>query len=1106
MFLQTNNITLEVLDTGDIRSISYQDICINQLFPNHIDTMAANIYLRIKEKGSYIVHPLLGKESNGQFAVLENSKQLVYKGQASGISYTVVYTLAEDKWFIDVKLHPTFAESAKTIDLIYGQDIGLASKGHIQGNEAYNSQYIDHKVFETEQGYIVCSRQNQWQASGQTGFPMLQQGSFQQVRSFSTDGYPFYGLSYKIDGQLKELHSETLNNRVYQYEFAYTSLQTLETSLDEPAYFTFYGIVNPSIETAITSPIPMDVIRENYTSPNWESLDMAAAFQNVSTVIPCISSLSFTDEEINSMYNIKRHIESKDGKLLSFFGENHEHVVLMEKELQVERPHGHIMLSGTSDFIHEDLLATTTYIYGVFSSQTVVGNTSFNKLTTNCRNALNVSKVSGQRIMIKRNGIYTLLTMAGIYELGYNYTKWFYKFEDDVIELISYTNHKSPTLTLELHSKNNKSYDIAVFCELCNGPGPYDAPFQYEFKDQTVTIRHDANTLSGSSYPGLHFNITADQAFDLHNDAFFYQNLQTRKEPYLVWEFRQVQQVTMTTTGFIQAEEVEVLPTTFEHEKNTFLDWINIATNGFSVELNKNTEFSEEVDQMNDLVFWYSHNARVHFLSPHGLEQFGGAAWGTRDVCQGPFEYFLSFQNYPVLKNMLLTIYRHQYEENGNWPQWFMFDRYYTIQHHESHGDIIVWPLKALSDYIKATGDFTILKEELEYTHITGYEFTKHTEPLAKHVRKQIDYILQNFIPNTHLSCYGDGDWDDTLQPSNPALRKSMVSGWTVTLTYQVFREFGELMLSHDPELSKELTQISSEIKKDYHHYIIKNGVTSGFIHFDGDDIKYLLHPEDKTTGLNYRLLPMTRSCISEMFDLSEANTHYSLIKEHLYHPDGVRLMNRTCTYRGGVNTYFKRAETAANFGREIGLQYVHAHIRFIESMAKLGKVDETWDNLLKVLPINIKNHVPNASYRQSNCYFSSSDGEFDNRYEAMADFDKLKSGSIPVKAGWRIYSSGPGILLNQLISNVLGLRIEQDDVIIDPVLPDKLNGLTFQYEILHKPVKIIYEIQNNGPIQAIYINDQLIPYTTVENPYRPGGAKFKTSLVTKDCVIRILK
>lgn len=47
-----------------------------------------------------------------------------------------------------------------------------------------------------------------------------------------------------------------------------------------------------------------------------------------------------------------------------------------------------------------------------------------------------------------------------------------------------------------------------------------------------------------------------------------------------------------------------------------------------------------------------------------------------------------------------------------------------------------------------------------------------------------------------------------------------------------------------------------------------------------------------------------------------------------LLYPDGVRLMNRPAQYDGGVSTHFKRAEHAANFGREVGLQYVHAHIR----------------------------------------------------------------------------------------------------------------------------------------------------------------------------------
>ncbi|HCM13998.1 MAG TPA: hypothetical protein DHW85_12570, partial [Lachnospiraceae bacterium] len=308
MFLQTSNARLEVLHTGDIRSLSIQDLYINQLFPNHVDTMAHNIFLRIREDCNYKVYPLVGKASGGQFAVTRSTNQLVYQGLADDISYKVVYTLAKDKWFIDLQLTPSSSGQGKVIDIIYGQDVGLAGFGHIQGNEAYNSQYIDHKVFDTDLGYVVCSRQNQWQAPEQSGFPMMQQGSFQRIRSFSTDGYPFYGLTYKINDKISALKEETLNNRIYQYEYAYTALQTEETKLTKVSCYTFYGITSQSIKTEIKAPISMDTVLEDYHTPDWDLLAQAD-YKNVSPVIPCIASLPFTEAEVNERYPAKHHVE-----------------------------------------------------------------------------------------------------------------------------------------------------------------------------------------------------------------------------------------------------------------------------------------------------------------------------------------------------------------------------------------------------------------------------------------------------------------------------------------------------------------------------------------------------------------------------------------------------------------------------------------------------------------------------------------------------------------------------------------------------------------------------------------------------------------------------
>ena len=49
-----------------------------------------------------------------------------------------------------------------------------------------------------------------------------------------------------------------------------------------------------------------------------------------------------------------------------------------------------------------------------------------------------------------------------------------------------------------------------------------------------------------------------------------------------------------------------------------------------------------EVAALDDLFPWLAHNAMVHLSVPHGLEQYTGAAWGTRDVCQGPVEFLLA--------------------------------------------------------------------------------------------------------------------------------------------------------------------------------------------------------------------------------------------------------------------------------------------------------------------------------------------------------------------------------------------------------------------------------------------------------------------------------
>jgi cellobiose phosphorylase len=218
----------------------------------------------------------------------------------------------------------------------------------------------------------------------------------------------------------------------------------------------------------------------------------------------------------------------------------------------------------------------------------------------------------------------------------------------------------------------------------------------------------------------------------------------------------------------------------------------------------------------------------------------------------------------------------------------------------------------------------------------------------------------------------------------------------------------------------------------------MRDGVLAGYAVFtpEGTVAELLLHPSDTRTGLTYSLLPMKRALIAGLFAGEAVPRHLGIIRDHLMFPDGARLMDRPVAYHGGVEQLFRRAESAAYFGREIGLMYTHAHLRTGEALAAHGQADAVWRTLLLANPVAVTDILPNATPRQRNAYFSSSDAAFADRYAAGTEWQRVKDGTIAVDGGWRVYSSGPGLYTNLLLRHVFGLRRNFGDRVFDPLLP----------------------------------------------------------------------
>jgi cellobiose phosphorylase len=1063
--LTKGGLIINFLSSGDLFDVSYEDRQINLIKGNQVDGSLMNIYLRVFEDDMLFFTKLLGKHSPSRFEL--KNDQAIYTGVFRSVAYQVILTLEQLSWNFNINLR---SDKNVRVDLIYGQDVAIQSKSHVLSSEPYTVQYIDYKAFEDTNGFTLCARQNQ----GASQF--LQIGSVQKNIGYTTDGFQFFGLSYKETGIPKALLEPKLPSEIYQYEFSYFALQSdIIVINNDNKSFDFYGYYDPQFNSIIKNPVEMKKRKEDN-----KSQFIAIPFHQISLLNTekQINGLDVDRKYLENKYQIIEHVEMNQEGILSFFTKRHHHVVLKRKELLVERPHGHLMIHGDLKNASENVMATTNFMFGLFNSHVVLGNTSFNKFLGDLRNPLNVQKVSGQRIYIKLENTYQLLGLPSLYEMGGTTTKWIYVLPNDTITVSSFVDIDNPVQTLLIESEKNKVYDFIVSQQILMGVNEYVDDISYERDQQTLRFIAPKNSMMYSKYPLLTYQMESSQPFEIISEkkAFGHED----QLGLLLMKYQQQSSISIVTRAAIDGSIKPVQVNTYDEADQKGTLYFESFAKNLDI---KHDLLGANLKQLIHLTFWYTHNALTHYASPHGLEQYNGAAWGTRDVCQGPIEFFSAAQQFSIVRDILLKVYARQFKENGDFPQWYMFDKYYQIQAHESHGDIIIWPLRSIAYYLKATADLSILDEYASLMSLETNDFS-HSIKIIDHLKLQIESIRKTFIEGTHLPRYGGGDWDDTLQPANHDLTTKMVSGWTVALLYESVKLLSEEIKSYDELFSTELISLAQLIKIDYENYLIVDGIPAGFVVIDGNDLTYLLHPRDVKTGLKYRLLPFTRGMISEIADENQIEKYAEIIKTVFKHPDGVRLMDTTVEYKGGQKTYFTRAETAANFGREIGLQYVHAHIRYIEAMAKIGYKNEAYQGLFEINPILIQKAVPNAIVRQSNVYFSSSDADFKNRYEAKEKFDLIKKGEIGVKGGWRLYSSGPGIYINQLITKILGIQVIHGDLVIDPMLPDKYDGLILTYHFQGKPLTIKLHKGSQHPL----FMGKPFDYKRVEQKYRKGG------------------
>ncbi|MBE9467651.1 MAG: hypothetical protein IMY72_04925 [Bacteroidetes bacterium] len=1092
----SHGLIFEFLNNGSVKSIEVDPIRISLESSSPFSLLGANIFLRKRTK-PYEYIALTGSESNSVFSIVDD--RFMTKGSWANLDYLCCLQLSKKslswQWSVEVK---NLSDKDVELDLIYVQDAGLKSINEGLINEYYVSQYLERLILKDKKyGSVICCRQNMQEF---VGYPWLMMACKNGAVAASVDGMQFYGKTFRETRIPEGLKSDKLGGE-YSGESSVLALQQKPFSIasgqiSNSVFVATYFPNHPkatSVDDLKSLPDLMLEFDDKMTiasKKNWK-----LPIKNLFNTSPFLPVNDLNDKELNLFFGKeRRHYEKENGKLLSFFSEENNHVVLRAKEIMVDRPHGHIMQAKTGLLPNENIVSTSSNAYGVFNSHLTQGNTNFNILLSVCNSQFNLAPETGQRIFVKLNKQYYLLGIPSAFEIGLNHCRWIYKFGDYCFQIRTWTSKSAPQVNLDIKELSGNKVDLLIthHFDKANNWNIISGNSSGEY-----IAKPKVNSMISGKFSKAQFRIivqSKNAKYKACNDEVLYSNTKKEANELFVFDVNKTSNFCMSFIGEVcnRVNEIEI--------NNSDNQWLSDTREGqnfwnkLSLNLSLNGE-QKDVSAINEILPWYGMNALTHFLTPYGLEQFSGAAWGTRDVSQGPIDLLLSLEKYAEARKLLQIIFSNQ-NPDGGWPQWWMFDSYTNIRAQDAHGDVAYWCIIALSKYIKVTGDLNIIDDFLPYYNENALDNNEKT-PLSEHVERLIKMIVDSFIPGTALVPYGGGDWNDSLQPVSKELAKRMISSWTVEMNYQAFDQYKEVYkITGNTEKANELKVICEKIKADFNKYLIKDGVVAGYgLIEDNGSISVLLHPTDQKTGIHYSILPMNRGIISGIFSKEQVIQHQEYTEQHLKGPDGARLMDHPLEYRGGIQTIFQRAESSTFFGREIGLMYVHEHIRYAESLAITGKADAFVKALRQAIPVDYKDIVPCGDVRQSNCYYSSSDVVFKNRYDAYNRYDEIKTGKITLRGGWRVYSSGPGIYIGIIISRLIGLRTAFENTILDPVISHSLNNFSATIDYLGHNLTFIYEVRNDcfSP-KEIIINDKKLNFKYEDNQYRKGGAVILTS------------